>query len=294
MLVERKFRLLENLVESEVAAWVEAIARCCEFGFSVRVDCESNWVKQPLLSLMRTRLQASQAIVTDDLHAFQKFSICNSKQPIILVGLTGEGAVTNGLGLVVVRMPSFSKLTPRFPKLVSQILEEFGLGKYCDIIDGGRVAKLRRIYESTNLDYLIDTVVGLLQADLVPSPDQGDVGGELFLQQRLQGFAKEKYETAASKANLPPGIFTVLDWVLERQEDPQNFMKVLLTSYCFEREHENVTRAVKILKISRSSLYSHIAAASELGIAAFFSKPDKENALAKRAVLFSGKTDGNR
>jgi hypothetical protein len=273
----RKVGIFSELIEPQLQSWVDSVVLCCKMGFYLRLEFDSVWVQIVAEKMIQTFLQEQDSFICSTSEEFLNNVQNLGKKSGVLLAMRSDTLNLSGYGIVSVQFPPLLKLLPSFSRIVTLVLKKHDLYKYCDFIDGPKMSLLKNILEKTDFDCLIDSIVGLIYSELMVFPNSQHLSGESFLKQKINSYSKKKFEQSAEKAKFPKELFPVLDWVLSTREDPVSFLKVLLTAYCFEKEQENVTRASKKLKISRSSLYAHIGTAGEMGLCVDFVNPQKLN-----------------
>jgi len=172
------------------------------------------------------------------------------------------------VGLVAVRfdLPSMRSLLPGMGTIVMQVLEQMSLERYIDCFDGKTMSALKKVLDLRGVTPLLDAVIQVAYL-------AGVLGDEGQSQQYLDGLTSQAAmnagQTQAPTAN--PQLDQILDTFMATH-DPYDTLKAALAHHAFVRKKVSQAEASRNLKVSRSTLQSHLSMAERLNVARFFSQ----------------------
>lgn len=254
------------------AQWGEALA----LNFSVAVSCETDVLARLVLEVLR------------------KSDTLSWTQPSI-VGLVQEGRVTHAIelpseqevtdqlgsltkpvlylcvgqipsGLISVRfsLPSMKSLLPSVSTIVTSVLESMCLERYIDSFDGRTMSSLRRIFERRGITLLLDAIIQVVYLAGV----QGDETGSMRYLELVMGEADESGLEPITESR-PSTLESLLDAIMATH-DPYDTLKATLAHHAFVGRRCSQAEASRSLKVSRSTLQSHLNLAERLNVAKLF------------------------
>lgn len=254
------------------AEWVQALT----LNFSVAVSCESDdlarlvfetlrqssdlsWPQSSAVGfLQQGRIERAVELktakeVTDKLGSFER--------PVLYLC---AGQVPSGLIAVRFSLPPLKSLLPSVGSMVTKVLESMSLDKYIDCFDGKTMSSLRRILEHKGVTQLLDSIIQVAYLAGV----QGDETSSMrYLELVMDKSDMAGLEEVAEKR--PSSLESLLDAFMATH-DPYDTLKATLAHHAFVGKRVSQAEASRSLKVSRSTLQSHLSLAERLNVAKLF------------------------
>lgn len=171
-----------------------------------------------------------------------------------------------GCAAVVFPLQSLEKLLPGAATMITMLLESVGLDRFIDAFDSQKLVQLKRIIERRGIDDFFDSVIQV--AYIV-----GFRGDEKHATEYLESVLTKASDVARQPTELRESTPTSLDKLFEQLielPDPHDTLKAALAHYVFHRRRVSQAEASRILKVSRSTLQSHLQLAERLKVATYF------------------------
>lgn len=268
--------IIERRLETESQRWLAAV----KSGFSVAVICHEKEVlmviegfisRRPQLANLRNpstppgdELPLTQRDVARSSTATRLSIYCGHPKP--------------GLGAIGFEIPPLLELLPPASTMVVQILENTQLEKYIDAFDGKKMSLLKKILESSGPERFFDAVV---QVAYLAGYRGEDVQAYQTLEKAYNQIENSKKNGHLTKSgNSDHGNPSAMELVFDKiiaLPDPHDVLKASLAYYVFHGRNLTQSEASRILKVSRSTLQSHLQLAEHLNVAEYF-LPEKNHA----------------
>lgn len=272
--------ILERRLESESQRWISAL----KSGFNVAVACTDKELKDVVESFIERRqhLKKHRTLhrVTDG-RLNPLTDVPNSVPDEIDANSSGHdggpqitvhwGEPKPGLAAVHFQLPSLLNLLPTPSTMILQILESTQLEKYLDAFDGKKMTQLKRILELGGPEYFFDSVI---QVAYLSGFRGNEEESHRELERRLNHFEKSRQIGLllgpGSASEQQTSAMGLIFEKLLALPDPHDVLKASLAFYVFHGRNLTQAEASKILKISRSTLQSHLQLAERLNVAEYF------------------------
>lgn len=265
---------LRTALRPHARQWGEALRHT----FDVAVCCESRTLAELVMALVDSGQleeinRATYRIILEE---------CAAQGPVVpalQASIGQEAKHTTGArlhlcvgvipaGLVAVRfnLPTLQSLLPSVAAIVVGLLEHFQLDRYIDCFDAPTLSKLKQIYEVRGVIFLFDAIVQVAYLAGV----QGDDSQSL---KYLDSLVQPEDQDLANQQTPSTGRFQ-LEQLLDRfmaSHDPYDTLKAALAHYAFFGKRVSQAEASRILKVSRSTLQSHLNLAERINVARLFS-----------------------
>lgn len=260
-------------IAQHASVWAEAL----RLNFNVVVCCENIELSQIVLNaLSRPALLRSLGSVTvhdldhrpaEGQEQFSKLELSaerahgERRSPVLYIC---SRSVPHGLIAVRFDLPSIRSLLPGVGVLVGRTLEHLSLERYTDCFDGKTMSILKRILETHGVIQLLDAIIQVAYLG-------GVLGDETRSRQYLESAAQEISVTGQGGASTNTGLNleTLLDSFMATS-DPYDTLKAVLAHHAFVRKKVTQAEASRNLRVSRSTLQSHLHMAERLNVARFF------------------------
>ncbi|MFZ9519185.1 MAG: hypothetical protein ACO3A4_01790 [Silvanigrellaceae bacterium] len=268
--------ILERRLETESQRWLAA----AKSGFTVAVICHDKEVHMVIEGFISRRPQLSE-LRSPSTTPGDESTLVRSEtvEPRAATRLTIHyGHPKPGLGAICFEIPPLPELLPPASTMVVQILENTQLEKYIDAFDGKKMSLLKKILESSGPERFFDAVV---QVAYLAGYRGEDVQAYQTLEKtyvQIENSKKNGYLTksANSENGNPSAMELVFDKIIALP-DPHDVLKASLAYYVFHGRNLTQSEASRILKVSRSTLQSHLQLAEHLNVAEYF-LPEKNHA----------------
>jgi hypothetical protein len=244
-------------------------------GFNVVVRCESDELAQIVLKLVNqstalTNLHLSSISLT---HASLEGGI-KEREPRQSNGMRKAieprptlfvcaSQVPTGLVAVRFDLPSMRALLPGVGVIVTQALEYLRLDRYTDCFDGRTMSSLKKILEMRGVPSLLDAVIQIAYL-------AGVLGDEGQSHRYLEAITNNATLSEMRDFSIAePDLGSLLDRFMATH-DPYDTLKAALAHHAFVRKKVSQAEASRNLRVSRSTLQSHLNMAERLNVARFF------------------------
>ena len=265
--------LLEPTLARHAAVWSEAIA----MGFNVAVRCESDELGHIVFksSGKIEILPKSTSVNWLPASAARELEMGVHRSEQVSDSRRGPGPtpslficsnlVPNGLVAVRFDLPPLRALLPGVGTIVTQALAHLKLDRYTDCFDGKTMSALKKILEAKGVVPLLDAVLQVAY-----------LGGVMGEEAQSQAYL-DTMTSSEALSELPQDSRTQLDLdsLLDRfmaTHDPYDTLKAALAHHAFVRKKVSQAEASRNLRVSRSTLQSHLNMAERLNVARFFSQ----------------------
>lgn len=176
-----------------------------------------------------------------------------------------HGASLRGCGAIAFELPGLESLLPSAANMVITLLESAGLERFIDAFDGRKMSQLKKILDSNGVEDFFDAVVQV--AYFV-----GFRGDEKGADAYLEGIQSKQWDAPGQPStglNQPLSLEKLFEQLVDLP-DPHDTLKAALAHYVFNRRRVSQAEASRILKVSRSTLQSHLQLAEHLKVARYF------------------------
>ncbi|NBW82323.1 hypothetical protein EBR21_11270 [bacterium] len=272
--------IVQRRLENESQRWTYAL----KSGFNVAIACEDRELltvvegfidRHPILKTHRLLSKSTDDSVppngleqSNELHEIVPAPL----QPEVVAQLTVHWREPRpGLAAVHFHLPALRDLLPAPSTMILQILESTQLEKYIDSFDGKKMTQLKRILELGGPEYFFDAVI---QIAYLAGFQGNDLAAFQTLEKRLLQCESSKQKNDLQGVLQPSDPHSsAMGQIFERLlslPDPHDVLKASLAYYVFHGRKLTQAEASKILKISRSTLQSHLQLAEQLNVAEYF------------------------
>lgn len=263
--------IVKRRLELELQRWIAALNQ----RFDVAIVCPSadlqelvtSFLEQNTPHLGRIQQVGPYHLASDafDEHGFAKTSAPAEGGPQRPTIYVCHGANLRGCGAIAFELPTLQSLLPSAANMVITLLESSGLERFIDAFDGRKMSQLKKILDANGVEDFFDAVVQV--AYFV-----GFRGDEKRADVYLEGVQSKQWKDLAqfsSGINQPLSLDKLFEQLVDLP-DPHDTLKAALAHYVFNRRHVSQAEASRILKVSRSTLQSHLQLAEQLKVARYF------------------------
>jgi hypothetical protein len=268
--------LLKRRFEMEAQSWKNAINQ----NFDVAILCRSIELQELVLEYLESQRTLSarlqpiphpaeahvehQTRVNHPEHQPQQ----STKQQRRTIYVTSQPSL-RGCAAVVFELHPLESLLPSAATMITMILEAVGLERFLDAFDSQKLSQLKRVIEMRGIDDFFDAVIQV--AYIV-----GFRGDDQQASAYLESVLSKGWNSMRESPDKPEKHSTSLEKLFEQLielQDPHDTLKAALAHYVFHRRRVTQAEASRILKVSRSTLQSHLQLAERLKVATYFGPP---------------------
>lgn len=266
---------LGSALKPHVQQWSEAL----RYNFDVAVCCESQALAELVMNLIESNRfpdvkMSNVRVILEDGSSIDPINGADAKQPVRAQSLKAGagvrlyfcvGTIPSGLIAVRFNLPTLQSLLPSVATIVVGLLEHLTLDRYIDCFDAATLAKLKRIYEVRGVICLFDAIVQVAYL-------AGVLGDDSQSFRYLDSLAQTQEPAVVANQATPSSRFQ-LEQLLDRfmaSHDPYDTLKATLAHYAFFGKKVSQAEASRTLKVSRSTLQSHLSLAERLNVARLF------------------------
>jgi hypothetical protein len=263
--------IVKRRLELELQRWTTAL----NHRFDVAILCPTAELQELVMSFLERitplpgriqRVRPHHSLVDDSVeHELSKTHPPAESGPLLPTIYVCRGTNLRGCGAIAFELPGLESLLPSAANMVITLLESAGLERFIDAFDGRKMSQLKKILDSNGVEDFFDAVVQV--AYFV-----GFRGDEQRADAYLEGIQSKQWDAPCELSlGLKPQLS--LDKLFEQLvdlPDPHDTLKAALAHYVFNRRRVSQAEASRILKVSRSTLQSHLQLAEHLNVARYF------------------------
>jgi|GEM_PF-665808 len=268
-------QLLKRRFELEIQSWKGALKQ----NFDVLILCPTLELQGLVADYLSSQphLQAHVRIIspTPDL----PYGAENTLQGLPLSGRKGDISATHerviyvtaqhlprGCAAVVFELQQLEALLPGAATMITMLLEAVGLDRFIDAFDSQKLTQLKRVIERRGIDDFFDAVI---QVAYIVGFRGDDQHATVYLESILAKQPDTPAQNSEREQKTPTSLEKLFEQLIELP-DPHDTLKAALAHYVFHRRRVTQAEASRILKVSRSTLQSHLQLAERLKVAAYF------------------------
>lgn len=283
---QKKYAFLSNVLKNrfapEVPAWKSALRQ----NFDIALVCPSFEIQRVLINFLNAELSdmtpiprvvpyssLSEVPESSEILAAEAKNDRNGRPSVMGTIYVCEGQPPKGIGLVVFEIQKMQALLPSPAQMVTTLLEMTGLEGFMDSFDGKKMTQLRTLLDKNGFDDFFDAII---QVAYLVGFRADDKGAEDYLEKQLmKPYRADQRSSQVSAQNQIISLEKLFEHLIELPE-PHDTLKAALAYYVFVRRRVSQTEASRILKVSRSTLQSHLQLAERLKVAHYFNIPTSQ------------------
>ncbi len=263
--LDKKFEMLEVISFSYLQKEAENILAILRERFSVYVKGEEKEILKLLKKQVAKRCQDENIEST---FSYLKKSCKNQNQKIKTKnkgGLVvfGTEEPPGGFALIKYELSGVSTQLTAVARMTSDLLKYLNMEIYLDAFDSKVLNRLKVLLNQKGFTVFMDAVVKIAY-----------YGGFCADSPKISDYLDELEREQSKKIKIPIPINLCaqkfLSHVVVNVKDPHNFVKAALTYYMTFQNGVSVSRASRLLGVSRTTITEHLRRAEELGIIRFF------------------------
>ena len=259
--------LIELLTKENLEAEIDEVLEISRQGFDVQLTVlEKNVCKMARSIFLQKIANFNREVVllTDP------EEVCSEKtqqlknqsfSPIVL--LNKDALKIEGAGFVTYNTLTTLNLMPSVRDAVNIILKFYHLEVFAAIFDKASLQLMRKFLMEHGISKLIDAGVDIAYKE-------GVLENQDYLESYLIGIKKSSDITQDQRLSSIT-LSQTLNWMLEIASEPLLFNKALLSYYCVHILRMSANQAMTALKVTRTTLNSHLSEAKNLHLEKFFS-----------------------
>lgn len=263
--------LMTHRLEKELQSWKNALSH----NFDVAVICQSSELQRLLFDYLTNQDNLSAHIQL--METWYENTIDSSRS--IKSPSDGEPTTSNlrtlyialnqiprGCAAVVFELQPLEALLPGPATMITMLLEAAGLDRFIDAFDAQKLSQLKRIIERGGIDDFFDAVI---QVAYIVGFRGDDAQAANYLESTIVRITEASVQARNTSERASTSLENLFDQLV-RLPDPHDTLKAALAHYVFHRRRVSQAEASRILKVSRSTLQSHLQLAERLKVAAYF------------------------
>lgn len=257
-------KLLERLIGKKLYAQLDQFLALAEQGFDVAVQLPSQDIHEVFLGMCERELRARQLpySVASTWEAAAKEKQRQDAElehtPLLYVSLE---LPPPGSGFIAFNLTSVESLLPSISATVSRILEHAGLAMYLDVFDARKMSRIKSISSAHGLGALIDVVVQTAYLG-------GFSANEQAVEQYLDSYSGKHDKGPQTGGRM--SFTALINDLLKSTQSPHCYLKAALSYYVVRSQGNSMTRASRILNISRTTLQQHLLLAEKFRVYELF------------------------
>lgn len=258
--------MLSKLVANRLKSQLDQVFQIVHEGFDVCIFSKDRDVKEVVFELLNQEADSGSCCWIAE-NCEQANSLRNNQtvdkvfKPIVLLT---DSRVT-GDGFISYTLPETEDLLPNIAQTVQFILEEARLIRFLDAFDGKRTGALKTILREKGFSALIDAVIQTAYLS-------GLRGQEAEASRKLSELQALPSATPKQTENVNPGVNAAafFSGIVDVTKEPHVFLKAALSFYMVKHRQQSISKASRLLNVSRTTLQEHMRLAGEFGVERLF------------------------
>ncbi len=286
-----RFGLLQEIMAPKIMPEIDAILDDVRSNFDVAVLLHNDESRDVFKTLITERAQtpSSEFVLATSVAEVKELARRSQRKCIVYVS---EESLPAGAGFMVRQMPPMPTFLPSLSLIVSYALREFRQESFIDVFDGKRMVHLKEVLRFAGLSATLDAIVkvayfaGFEGNDSLADKTLREI---VFLaKQNYLGVKKERMLLNRNE-ELFPGVGQVnraspaihaqnfFQQLLGSEQSPHAFAKLALSFYTVHGLGHSITKASRLLAVSRTTLHEHLRLAHACGMEKYFNFPSNSS-----------------